>query len=1123
MESELRIRAKEIFLDLIEAEPKEREGLLRSACGADAALRSSVLELIGAHDEAGDFLGSPTIDGALPGIFAEGRGGLAPGDRVGVYRVLSPLGEGGFGAVYLAEQEEPIVRQVALKVVRPGMEIDSVVARFEAERQSLALMDHPGIARVFDAGATESGSPYFVMEYVRGQAVTDFCDRRRLSIRERLVLFVEICRAVQHAHQKGVIHRDLKPPNVLVALVDGKPMPKVIDFGVAKAVGAKGFDQSLTGAFQVVGTPEFMSPEQTAGSDDLDTRTDVYSLGVVLYSLLTGVSPYQAATGDFVDLARAIREDQPARPSIRVARLGPLLEEVSHDRRCPRDRFERTLRGDLDWIVMRAMEKDRARRYQSVDALASDVERYLADEPVDAGPPSAAYRLRKLYRRHRVAFLASAAALVVLIGALVLTALAALVAQRSRAEMGRALALAEQRGYVANIQLAQAALEDHDGRMARRSLDAAPAARRGWEWAHLDGRIDRSLAVFDPGSAKADDIFLHPEGTHVACHWIDGTIYVLDGTTAEVVARWNADESGGVAITGTAELLVTGARDGDIRLWDWSGVRLGALAGHTDRVAQLHVGPRAERLYSCSWDGTVRVWDLETREVVAVLEHEAPVVPIAVSDDESRLVSATWAQDLVLWDLATHERIAELRAARPETLLEPVARFRRARIGELAVSPDSTRFLAGARDGNVTLWSLADGEKLWEYGGHRELIRELAWSPDGTRFATASWDRTATLWAADTLALVAVLRDHLRDVRHLTFSPDSRLLATASWDRSLKLHDARRGTTLATLLGHDDLIFEVGFLTPLRLATYCEDGTVRIWSLEEATRETLLWGDAFVTSVAFLDDDTLLSGQLDGPSLLWDLREAPPTPRALEGADRAGRGILVQPSTDLLVTAGDRLRVWRASTRELLQELEIPEDVNRVALSTDGGRLAVSNKAGRIRVHDLTAAAPGADFQAHEGEVLGVAFLPDGRLASAGDDRVLRIWSPEQVLLEERTVASRPRAMALSPDGGVLALGKNDREVELIDVATLETRAILEGHGSFVDGVAWLPDGSRVISCGGDATVRIWDPTTGENLAALTEIDRTIYSVAVSPDGRRIAGSTAGGEIRIWSVGDEVR
>lgn len=401
------------------------------------------------------------------------------GRQVGRYKVLQKIGAGGFGVVYMAEQEEPVRRRVALKIIKLGMDTKQVIARFEAERQALAMMDHPNIARVFDASATETGRPYFVMELVKGEPITAFCDRGKLSIAERLEVFSQVCRAVQHAHQKAVIHRDIKPSNVLVSVVDGRPLAKVIDFGIAKAIEHRMTEKTLFTEFhQMIGTPEYMSPEQAGGSPDIDTRTDIYSLGVLLYELLTGtppLAPEQMRSAAYAEMQRIIREVEPPTPSDRLSGLRPerrpggsSIEVVAQYRQTDPHTLLRTVRGDLDWIVMKCIEKDRARRYESAGSLAAEIANYLNGDPVQAAPPSALYRLQKFVRKHRVGVTSGAIVACALVLALIATTIglrSAIVAQRAEAiartdaDAARAVALDNERKAANEAAKARAALE----------------------------------------------------------------------------------------------------------------------------------------------------------------------------------------------------------------------------------------------------------------------------------------------------------------------------------------------------------------------------------------------------------------------------------------------------------------------------------------------------------------------------------------------------------------------------------------------------------------------------------------------------------------------------------------
>jgi len=398
-----------LFAAALELPAEDRAAYLARECGDDHALKARVEALLRADSEAGNFMQQPPGD--FPAVNSNVIGEKA-GDHIGRYKLIEQIGEGGYGVVFTAEQEEPVHRRVALKIIKPGMDTKSVIARFEAERQALALMDHPNIAKVFDAGATQSGRPFFVMELIRGIKITEYCDQNSLSTPERLELFVQVCQAVQHAHQKGIIHRDIKPSNILVTTSEqGVAQPMVIDFGIAKATTNQRLtDKTLfTGSDLLIGTPTYMSPEQAALTNvDVDTRSDIYSLGVLLYELLTGSTPFAAARSlqDGLDeVRRVIREEQPVRPSTSLSRMAvSTLTIVAEHRRAEPTNLIRALRGDLDWIVMKALEKDRTRRYETANGLALDVKRFLSNEPVSARPPSKLYQLQKTIQRNKLLF-----------------------------------------------------------------------------------------------------------------------------------------------------------------------------------------------------------------------------------------------------------------------------------------------------------------------------------------------------------------------------------------------------------------------------------------------------------------------------------------------------------------------------------------------------------------------------------------------------------------------------------------------------------------------------------------------------------------------------------------------
>ncbi|MBL8878913.1 MAG: protein kinase [Phycisphaerales bacterium] len=493
--------AKQIFSEALEQPAEQRDAFLRGRCGDDADLVAEVLSLLAAHH---------SNDG-LTTTFTVSPLSEKAGTIVGRYKLLQKIGEGGFGAVFMAEQREPVVRKVAIKIIKVGMDTRQVIARFEAERQALALMDHPNIARVLDAGASDSGRPYFVMEYVAGDPITAFADAHKLNIRARLELFASVCSAVQHAHSKGVIHRDIKPHNVLVSMVDGRAHAKVIDFGIAKATGGRLTEKTLfTEHRQLIGTPEYMSPEQAEGSPDLDTRTDVYALGVLLYELLAGVTPFDASrlrAAAYAEMQRIIREEEPPAPSMKISRSLDKLASTAAARKVEPGRLSALVRGELDWIVLKALDKDRARRYETPSQFAADVQRFLAGEAVLAGPVSAVYRLGKLLKRNKAAAVAGAMVCVVMMLA---TGVSWWFAFEAAQQRDRALASEAETRRQSQIAVASAMAE---AAAQQRLADAEAFMRCG----SFNAKT-RSVTLQETPSAGA---VRHMAGVHAESLWID--------------------------------------------------------------------------------------------------------------------------------------------------------------------------------------------------------------------------------------------------------------------------------------------------------------------------------------------------------------------------------------------------------------------------------------------------------------------------------------------------------------------------------------------------------------------------------------------------------------------------
>jgi WD40 repeat protein/serine/threonine protein kinase len=828
---------------LNQSDPTDRAAFLAGACGDDVALRQRVEILLREHEHLGSFLESPapapaqlvTVDDPI----AE-----RPGTVIGPYKLLEQIGEGGFGVVFMAEQTQPVRRKVALKVLKPGMDTRQVVARFEAERQALALMDHPNIAHVFDGGETASGRPYFVMELVRGIPITEFCDQNRLSVRERLELFVNVCQAVQHAHQKGIIHRDLKPSNIMVTLHDDKAVVKVIDFGIAKALGQRLTDQTLfTGFAQLLGTPLYMSPEQAQMSGlDVDTRSDIYSLGVLLYELLTGTTPLDQeglSQVGFDELRRLIREEEPPKPSTRISTLGQAGAMVSVNRRSDPRRLSQLFRGELDWIVLKALEKDRNRRYETAGALAADVLRYLHDEPVLACPPSAWYRFRKFARRNKLVLMtASAVVFAVLLTVAGLAASTMVIAReqqatknalqaeiRAKEEVKHALAREQQALYFQRIASAARDLAANNRGRAEELLDECPEDLSGWEWHYLKRR-----RYEEPRELPHSDVVLSvaysPDGQYLATGSQDGTVTVWDRRTWQPVHTWkegHARHVYGMAFDPAGRYLATGGADTRVLVWDLStGMVLHTLRGHADTVNQLAFSPDGRRLASASEDRTVRLWDLQTgRESLVFCDHPEAVRGVAFHAEGQCLISASADGSVKVWEGSMGAVVSTFRGG---------VRW----VSAMAFHPSSQRLALAGWDGRLELWDALLGQEVRALHGHTAHITGLAFSPDGRRLVSADDEKVLKVWdtAAGQEAIAVATESNITAVG-VAFSPDGFQLAVGCTTRLVRLYD---GTPLAeqetkdgalTLTGHQDPVLRVAVSPDSRcLASTSRDGTV---------------------------------------------------------------------------------------------------------------------------------------------------------------------------------------------------------------------------------------------------------------------------------------------------------
>jgi WD40 repeat protein/serine/threonine protein kinase len=1164
-------REEALFTIALGKSGAEREAFLQRECGSDLQLRQRVEALLAAHEQREGLLAT---DLEIGGVALNSRRialSIQPIDKtpeeeighsLGHYKLLEKIGEGGCGVVYVAEQSEPVRRRVALKVIKLGMDTKQVIARFEAERQALAMMDHPNIAKVLDAGATETGRPFFVMELVRGIRITDYCDQAKLGTRERLALFIQVCHAIQHAHQKGIIHRDIKPSNILVTLHDGVPVPKVIDFGIAKATEGRLTDVTVyTQLHQFIGTPAYMSPEQAEMSGlDIDTRSDIYSLGVLLYELLAGTTPFDAnklmASG--IDAMRkTIREEEPARPSTRLTL--ELKVEVQQSagtsirgKRTPQaiKQLIELLKGDLDWIVMKCIEKDRTRRYETANGLAADLRRHLENEPVVARPPSSAYRLQKAIRRNKTAFAATAAVALTLFLAAIISGWQAIKATHARKD---AVRLAEE--------------SHHNEVRAERETLRANQERQDAEYAKAEMR--RNLYASQMGSAATaiQDLNLARAG--------------------QLLSRWfpNSTNASGAAPDSSRSRV----QPEDLREFTWrylwgqaQGAEEATLEGHFPQLSSPSLVASPDGKFFATWGADERlvVWGVGSLKPLLTVTN--CFGPGGFTADSSGYVIGKM-EGLI--------GVVKLRSGEFQTVLErpPTAILLRGRNllvfnndGEgyesfdldpanFKLTPSPTNWLATAnrdlgtnwfhyidsRNGRWSTWIRRDERGLgqhytqvivWDAVEQKERIS--LFSTNGVRSFTFSKDSRFLAAGENGTAAAIYLLDlehpgpprrfqgHNGSIRALRFSSSGSQLASGGGDHTVKLWDVATGLSYATLKGHSSGVTGVAFLdNDRRLVSADKDDTIKLWDLTRIMPDDHLEG--LGGNLAFSPDGKWLGGSLPngrvGICSVEDLRvvtEIPDSVRVLRfGSD---------PKT-LFVLHRDRVAFWdfnRASPRELshlkldgnpIWGMDVAPDGRSVLIARDGEVQCMDFSSGDM-IFELARQNPGM----LKGLIF-YKFAPDGKscilVANDGSGGAVQLSSRDGSLLR----ALRPTyhfdtgacAFSFSPDGHLIAFGDiKGSDVQLWDSEREGFRSPLQGHSQPVTATAFSPDGRTLASGSRDGTIRLWSPTMEIELATLhfnpkaeesnnTRDDR-IEALAFSPDGKTLAASSSGGTLRLF-------
>lgn len=1076
-------RAKQIFQIAVELPPVQREAVVTAHCAGNADLRSLVEELLSCDAKGlGDFLCRPVFAPMLEQ--GEQAADQLPA-RVGRYEIVRIISEGGMGIVYEARQASPR-RRVALKVIRFGLPSRRTLRRFQHEAEVLGQLQHPGIAHIYEAATVEAATPegvrirqpFLAMEYIEGKALTDYATQGNLGTRARLELVANVCDAVQHAHLKGVIHRDLKPGNILV---DERGQPKILDFGVARATDADTQTVTMqTDIGQLIGTVPYMSPEQVTGdSRQLDTRLDVYSLGVILFELLSGELPYDIRTTSIPEAVRKIRDEEPRR-----------LASIS-----------RSLRGDIETIVGKALEKDRERRYQSAAELAADIRHHLRGEPIGAKRHSTLYVLRKTVVRYRG--LAIAATLfVVLLGTFAAVSFI-------QAKRNQRLAVDERRARDDAIEALG---------LAKREQERADATSIRLQRELTVSNIERGRAFASTGDLTAAEELIwrqhlrNPQSNH--SFWALWELYshnpILAARSADGVTVY------AVAFAPDGRTFATAGDDGIVKIWTLDPLQcVSELCGHTDVACGLAFTPDSLELASASFDGMVVIWDLVSQRVKQTMRGDAGrLYAVCYSHDGKQIAVGAESAAIQIWDVESANLIRVLGE-------------HTGAVQYLCLGPDGSLLASGSKDGTVKLWRNLDGPSVATLTGHERSIGAIAFSVDGRILASGGNDRLIKLWDLGTYECLSTFPAANGTLLFLWFTLDGKTLTAGGWWQV----DAWDLSTLTRrqLVGHgaigavspDGRFLAAGFWETLKIRA-----SIRVVELG-AGDGMLRLGDMSGKGTASVSPDGRLiaSGDNAGFVQLWETTTGRPLSRLQSHRSRWSSSHF-DPSGQLLATASSDglVKLWDLTTGNLIASFDghYAATHHSLSLRPDGRMMASTCLDGMIQIREVPTCRVLASIPATESELLSVRFSPDGeRLAAAYRDERIRLFSADGELTADLDLDVCPWTSEFSPDGLKLAVACwGGGQIQIWDLLTNTLELRLTEPKAVVWEVAYLPGNPDILaSCSADGTVRLWDLREKRNLLTLAPFNGLdALSVSFTPDGKTLVAAGSDGALYVWDL-----